>query len=114
MFCFYNNFVHRHDAAQHTLTRTIFITRFASLADVDGDSDGYGDCDCDASSVCMETSTLLVMMPLGGCFINFFLIYDSLYLLYLLLLYLYLYLLYFVAPFIVTKKQLVSRDAASD
>lgn len=57
------------------------------------------------------------MMPLGGCFINFFLIYDSLYLLYLLvllLLYLYLYLLYFVAPFIVTKKQLVSRDAASD
>lgn len=66
----------------------------------------------------METSTLLVMMPLGGCFINFFLIYDSHYLLYLLvlllLLYLYLYLLYFVAPFIVTKKQLVGRDAASD
>lgn len=30
LFCFYNNFVHRHDA--HTLTRTIciFITRFAS------------------------------------------------------------------------------------
>lgn len=50
VFCFYNNFVHRHDAAQHTLTRTIFITRFASLADGDGDSDGDGDCDCDASS----------------------------------------------------------------
>lgn len=35
------------------------------------------------------------MMPLGGCFINFFLIYDSLYLLYsLLYLLLLLYLLY--------------------
>lgn len=47
LFCFYNNFVHRHDAA-HTLTRTIFITRFASLADGDGDADS--DVDCDASS----------------------------------------------------------------